>query len=223
MKGRIAEIFESIQGEGIYTGVKQVFVRFFGCNLHCRYCDTKLYRYDEYLPQEVLYRVQRFGNASPFVALTGGEPLLQVDFLKEIASLLKHDGRVTYLETNGTLPGQLSEVIAKIDIIAMDIKLASSTGMPSFIAQHREFLKVAKAKEVFIKIVASKDTRASEMIEAFSLVAEFDKNIPVILQPNFFEFGQALWDRMEEFKALGQNYLNDIRVLAQFHKIVGAR
>jgi len=37
----IAEIFSSIQGEGLYVGRRQIFIRFCGCNLNCRYCDTE--------------------------------------------------------------------------------------------------------------------------------------------------------------------------------------
>ena len=37
----LAEIFSGIQGEGIFVGVRHLFVRFCGCNRHCRYCDTR--------------------------------------------------------------------------------------------------------------------------------------------------------------------------------------
>lgn len=223
MKARISEIFESIQGEGIYTGQKQVFVRFFGCNLNCNYCDTKLFRYDEYLPKDVLYLIQRFGNGYQAVSLTGGEPLLQKDFLKEMLPLIKKANKRVHLETNGTLSCALREVIDYIDIIAMDIKLPSSGAGPDLFSEHSEFLKIARNKDVFIKTIICPDTKESDILKAFSLVSLVDRNIPFVLQPNHFEFNQRLWERMEEFKTLGADYLNDIRMRLQFHKIVGAR
>ncbi|MCL5059022.1 MAG: 7-carboxy-7-deazaguanine synthase QueE, partial [Actinobacteria bacterium] len=40
MKAAVREIFSSVQGEGPYVGTRQIFIRFDGCNLSCRYCDT---------------------------------------------------------------------------------------------------------------------------------------------------------------------------------------
>ena len=48
-KTKVREIFTSIQGEGPYVGVKQLFVRFCGCNLRCDYCDTDVSTNEEYL------------------------------------------------------------------------------------------------------------------------------------------------------------------------------
>lgn len=223
MKGRISEIFESIQGEGIYTGQKQVFVRFFGCNLNCNYCDTKLFRYDEYLPKDVLYLTLRFGNNYQSISLTGGEPLLQKDFLKELLPLVKKEKRLVYLETNGTLFCALKEIIDYVDIIAMDIKLPSSGGGADFSERHREFLKIARAKDVFIKAVICPETKESDILEAFSLVGLIDRTIPFVLQPNHFELNQRLWEKIEEFKSKGFSFLNDIRTMIQLHKIVGMR
>ena len=47
-KARIADIFSSVQGEGIYAGEPQVFVRFYGCKYNCRFCDTHLSAYNKY-------------------------------------------------------------------------------------------------------------------------------------------------------------------------------
>ena len=62
------------------------------------------------------------------MSLTGGEPLLQVDFIKNLAPKIKERGLKVYLETNGTMPERLSEIIGHVDTVAMDVKLPSISG-----------------------------------------------------------------------------------------------
>jgi organic radical activating enzyme len=127
MKAKISEIFKSIQGEGVYQGTEQVFVRFFGCNVHCSFCDTRLNNYSEKTVEEVLKDILLLGECGA-VSLTGGEPLIYADFIKILAAGLKASGKTIYLETNGILHENLKEVIDLTDVIAMDFKLPSSTG-----------------------------------------------------------------------------------------------
>jgi len=56
IKGKIAEIYDSYQGEGIFLGEKQVFVRFFGCNFDCEFCDTNHQEYSEKTIDQGNYR-----------------------------------------------------------------------------------------------------------------------------------------------------------------------
>ena len=88
---RIKEIFESIQGEGPYIGCKQIFVRFCNCNLKCNYCDTEFAPdeyFEEFTPQELAAYLKKFDlKTIHSVSLTGGEPLLAVDFLKKFLPL----------------------------------------------------------------------------------------------------------------------------------------
>src|SRR3990167_3151859 len=103
MTGKIAEVFDSIQGEGLYLGEKQIFVRFFGCNLSCKFCDTKSDRFTEYEPEELFEEIKLYHNSFHSISFTGGEPLLQNDCLKEVLKLTSGHGYKNYLETNGTL------------------------------------------------------------------------------------------------------------------------
>ncbi len=138
MKAQITEIFHSLQGEGKYTGAAQVFVRFFGCNLRCRFCDTPhalggpLARFQEYSTGEVLNEIQGLWKKDCHsVSVTGGEPLEQADFLKELLPQLQARGQKVYLETNGVLVEELAGVIDHVDIVSMDFKLPSSTRAPA--------------------------------------------------------------------------------------------
>ena len=161
-KGKIVEIFHSIQGEGLYVGAPQIFVRFYGCNLNCKFCDTKLTRFDKYSDIEAFEALLSFRDKFHSVCFTGGEPLLQKDFLKKVSTLIKQKGLVVYLETNGTLFNELSDIIDYVDIVAMDWKLSSSTGLRDFKEEHTEFLRIALEKDVFVKIVICNSTQFSE-------------------------------------------------------------
>ena len=88
LEGKVSEVFKSIQGEGLYQGVDQVFVRFFGCNLKCNFCDTELDYYKKKTTSELFNEINSFGDCHS-LSITGGEPLLQIDFLKDLLKFLK--------------------------------------------------------------------------------------------------------------------------------------
>ncbi|HDI12926.1 MAG TPA: 7-carboxy-7-deazaguanine synthase QueE, partial [Hadesarchaea archaeon] len=144
-RGYIGEIFNSIQGEGLYTGKRQVFIRFSGCNLNCVYCDSRefrdlrparcrielspgsgkfRYKKNPMRSVDVLHHVKRLVTPSTHsVSLTGGEPLMAGDFLVEVASACRRAGLTTYLETNGTNSKMIEKVAEYVSIAAIDIKL----------------------------------------------------------------------------------------------------
>lgn len=116
----IKEIYYTIQGEGYYTGRPAVFCRFSGCNLwsgrevdrdkaQCVFCDTDFigidgqsgnkYKTAKLLVREILSYWP--SKVYPFVVLTGGEPMLQVD--KNLINELKNNNFEIAIETNGTI------------------------------------------------------------------------------------------------------------------------
>lgn len=223
MKGKIAEVFESFQGEGLYLGERQLFVRFFGCNLSCKFCDTKLNKFVEYSPQELLLELKKYNEDYHSVAFTGGEPLLQKDFLKEAAALTHSHGFKNYLETNGTLAAALEEVIDLFDIVAMDIKLPSSTSLDGFWQEHRRFLEVAKRKEIFLKMVICESTEEGDLLRAVELIKTTHHSAVLILQPNSYEDFDNLAPKLEKFKAVATQNSITACIIAQIHKIMGLR
>jgi len=223
MTGRITEVFDSVQGEGLYVGEKQLFVRFFGCNLRCKFCDTRLSRFIEYEPQELLEELKLYEDDYHSVSFTGGEPLLQVDFLKEVLKLSCTDGYKNYLETNGTLVGELEKVIDYLDIVAMDLKLPSSTDMGMLWGMHRKFLKVASKKEVFLKVVICQSTKEEDLIEALGLIKEVNKSVILVLQPNSFEDYNQMREKLETFRYICEKADVTACVIPQVHKIAGVK
>jgi organic radical activating enzyme len=218
-KAKVSEIFKSIQGEGIYQGVFQVFVRFFGCNLNCTFCDTRLNFYQEFDLDTLLKRIFSYTDYYS-ISLTGGEPLLQIDFLRELVKILKKKNKLIYLETNGTLPSHLEEIIDFLDIISMDFKLPSSTQGDSFWERHRRFLKIALKKEVFVKAVICKNTTLEDIKKSLSLLKEMKREIYFILQPNFFQNDEELKKKMSYFLSFCKKEYKKVEIRKQLHKII---
>lgn len=243
MAAPLIEVFTSFQGEGPYVGYPQLFIRFAGCNLRCRYCDTPVTAGESarievtagrgdfrLLPNPVsAQRLLPFVRGAPrwlhSWSLTGGEPLLYPAFLRELLSAARSASIKIYLETNGTLHEALTEVIDLVDIIAMDIKLPSSSGLPPLWTRHREFLAVAKQKQVFVKVVIGKETEEDEIEIAASLVASVAAGTPFILQPVSGPAGVEVISTEHLFKLYRRacGYLGNVRVIPQVHKAAGWR
>ena len=225
-KANIMEVFRSVQGEGKYAGVDQVFVRFFECNMRCVWCDTPnsigdtVRRFDAVTLDELWRKICDLWEGCHSVSLTGGEPLLQAEFIRALLPRLKKTGAVSYLETNGILPGALESVIEGMDIIAMDIKLPSSTGCRPYWEEHEAFLKVARCKDVFVKSVITSGTSDEDVLRSAGLIAGIDPGIPYILQPNYFERDNGAVKKCVAFQKACSPRLNNVRILPQIHKFM---
>lgn len=103
----INEAFCSLQGEGFWAGAKRVFLRFQGCNLKCSIdgdegfdCDTEFTSGNKMTFVEISQMVQKMWSDEPHVVLTGGEPLLHLDY--DFFDQAHKHGWTCYIETNGT-------------------------------------------------------------------------------------------------------------------------
>lgn len=121
----ISEIFYSVQGEGILTGVPSVFIRTSGCNLRCRWCDTPYASWnpegDELSTEQIMQRIAQW-PAARHVVLTGGEPMVARG-IRELAGALRDSGLHITIETAGTIaPGGIA-----CDLASLSPKLSHST------------------------------------------------------------------------------------------------
>lgn len=120
---RIAEIYKSIQGEGLLTGVESVFVRASGCNLRCWFCDTPYASWqpegDDLPVSEIVQRVTALG--CQHVVLTGGEPMLFAELVPLCEELTQLRLHIT-IETAGTL-----HLPVACDLMSISPKRANST------------------------------------------------------------------------------------------------
>ncbi|MBE9536465.1 MAG: 7-carboxy-7-deazaguanine synthase QueE [Proteobacteria bacterium] len=242
----LSEIFSSIQGEGPYIGMRQVFVRFLDCNLDCSYCDTENKRavlrecriekeagigLFSYLPNPVsideleasLTALEGFDGLHHSISITGGEPLLQAEFIRGWLEAAKKR-RAIYLETNGTLPEKLKSLIDKIDIISMDIKLPGTGAIAPQWEAHRSFLEIAAEREVFVKVVVSAATKDGELDHALEIIESVNAAIPLVIQamtvdgrPDEGLSPRRIFDIQER----ASRRLKDVRIIPQTHKITG--
>lgn len=231
IKAEIVDIFSSIQGEGVFLGARQIFVRFKQCNLKCSYCDEpRDGKATEYTPLELLSEVKYIELAKGphhSVSITGGEPLVYSEFLKIFLKLLKKEGMTTYLETNGTLPRELDKVIDSVDIVAMDFKLPSSTGEKPFWDEHLEFLRIASWKKAFVKTIVTENTTKADIVKAAELVKKIKGNIPFVIQPAspLKKEDKVLGSEiLMKFVEIGLKHnVDNIRVIPQMHKKLGVK
>ncbi len=221
-KGKIVEIFKSVQGEGKFIGLPQIFLRLSLCNLQCTYCDTDFHSGTWMGTEEVVRSVERLLNAHPEVhclSVTGGEPLLQSEFLQKLLPGLRQRAAI-FLETNGTIVSGLVPILRWVDIISMDIKLASASLTEDCWQQHREFLEISKTKDTYVKVVLSGQTTDEDVEKAVALVAAVSPRMCFVLRP-VTPLGLATAPaaaQMEKWMQAARSLLADVRVVPQMHK-----
>lgn len=225
----INEVFFSYQGEGIYAGIPQIFVRFVGCNLNCNYCDTKKAlkisnKNSKYFTTQALFEYiidvynqnkENFYSQKPSISFTGGEPLIYADFILELLQKYIKNKFSIYLETNGTLSQQLKKIYKYCDVVAMDIKFQSACGKDLF-KEHKKFIEVCKNK-AFIKTVINKDTKEQEFVKAIKLISSISNKIKLIIQPASFD--KIVNEKNFQFYSIANLKLQDVRILPQLHKL----
>lgn len=213
----IVDIFSSIQGEGIYIGFRQIFIRFAGCHLSCDYCDEYTAEGKNMIQEEAINVVNKLNKVFHHsISLTGGEPLLQVD---EIKKLIPNLPLPIYLESSATLPQHLEELYKNIDIFSFDFK-------PGYEDEFLKCLKLVKDENVFVKYVVLKETTAKEIRDAAKLISSLNQDIPFVLQPvtpHRKIKHRPHPDNLLAFEVVARRSLNDVRVIPQTHKILGLK
>ncbi len=246
---QVEEIFSSIQGEGPWVGQRHIFVRFSGCDIRCKYCDTRAAVGDgsgrerggagfclvqgspgskEYeqaprllSPHQVTEFCSRLvipGPSRPTLSLTGGEPLLHHEFLAAWLPAMR-SGYSIYLETNGIRHEAMRELREMIDIVSMDFKLPSATGLRPFWDEHGKFLAAARGKTLFVKVVVTADTTRDDILTSANTIAAYDASVPLVIQPASGPLAPES-SQLIYFQQAALGSLADVRVIPQTHKLL---
>ena len=219
---KVAEKFVSINGEGKRAGQLAVFIRFTGCNLKCKYCDTmwansKDTSFEAMTAKQILDYI--LDTKVKNVTLTGGEPLLQENISQLITMLLENNLRVE-IETNGSVDilsirKKCQEYITKNNIInnltfTVDYK-TSCSGMEEFMCMPN-FANVDKQDTVKFVCGSVDDLKtAKQVIEKYKLT----EKCSVYLSSAFGLISPA--DIVEFMK---QENMNDVNLQLQMHTFI---
>lgn len=201
---KINEIFYSLEGEGAWQGYPTIFIRFAGCNLKCSWCDTDHISFEKIDIQKVLMEIEKYPCRR--IKITGGEPLLQSKKVPMLMKILKDNGYIVALETNGTFFNW--QAFNRADLICMDIKPPSSEEESKFnviMRTHHEF-----GDKTEFKIVIS-DLRDLVFAESYALLPN------IVLMPNSKSGNpKSLIDEMK-------NRFPESRFGIRLHEVLGIR
>lgn len=236
------EVFTSVQGEGLFIGRRQIFVRFADCNLNCKYCDTKYAQkpggdvrfenapcsgsfYKERNPtppfrlNEYIDLCHTLDPSIHSISLTGGEPLLQWEFIEFFLRTYKKD-RIFHLETNGTLPDALAKVVKFVDFISMDMK-TNYFKEQDFPEIQERFLSIAAHKPIQIKTVIEEDTDTEHFFQAVDIIAQINNETPLIIQP---ETGKNIdASILLSLQKKASEKLKNVLIIPQAHPTMGVK
>jgi len=204
----VNEIFKSIEGEGIRTGYPVTFIRLYGCNLDCSYCDTSYScegkDYTEMQIPSIVKGVEKLGVKR--ITLTGGEPLIHKN-VEGLVDELLNEGFEVNIETNGSV--DIYPYIKKPNvIITMDYKSISSGENSKMNPANFRYLR---EQDVLKFVVGSKE----DLADMKRIIETYSPSCNIFVSPIF---NQIETSEIVEF--IKDNKLNEVRVQVQLHKII---
>jgi 7-carboxy-7-deazaguanine synthase len=206
----VSEIVSSLQGEGKYTGYPTTFVRLFGCNLKCGFCDAQYAsngRRKRMSIDTILNYI--FKMANNHVCITGGEPLLQENVYCLVYELVDKGIKVS-IETNGAV--KIDETPVRSYNYCMDIKCPSSKMEKKNI--YSNLVNLMSNDEV--KFVIS-DIEDYEFAKA--VLRKYDTQAKIIFSPCFDKDGKHNGRELSQW--LLEDKLPNARLGMQTHKLLG--
>lgn len=211
---KINEIFKSISGEAANAGYPTTFIRTYGCNLRCTYCDS-MYAveggdYTVMNPNQILKKCDELGVKR--IVLTGGEPLMQPD-TPTLVDKLCDAGYGVEIETNGAV--NLSDFHERLTTVnklflsyTMDMKSLSSGMAHRMISKNLEFLGPNDVVKFVVGTILDLQ-QMKEVINAYNIQAQ------VFVSPIF---GAITPQQIVDYVL--ENNLNDVRTQIQLHKVI---
>lgn len=207
------EVFSSVQGEGVDAGKPCTFVRLYGCNLRCAYCDQPQRPKDRKKASigTLVSEVQRIGV--PNVCITGGEPLTQHEAVYPLVLELVGLGYNVSIETNGCCNIDFDDYKRSFKYI-MDVKCPSSGEVHHNILEN---LMNLKANDEVVFVISNR----KDYEYARKVIQQYPTQATLIFSPCFDTEGPVIGEELVDW--LLKDKLYNVRVSIQMHKCLGVR
>lgn len=208
---KVVEIFKSIDGEGKRAGLPTTFIRLYGCNLHCSYCDTRYGCEDANFQimsiPEIMNKVYELGVKS--ITITGGEPLIHSGIQNLIKMLIK-EGFWVNVETNGSVPLVMPEPTVNRNLLfyTMDYKCPSSD------MEHKMALyNLSALTEMDVLKFVVGDIK--DLDKALEIIETYEPKATIYFSPVFNKI-----ETSDIVDYILTHKLHNCRVQVQLHKII---
>jgi len=218
---KVVEIFQSVQGEGRFIGHLMTFVRLFGCNLRCKYCDSEYSwkgpHYSDMSVADVVRHVRMYDNR--WVCITGGEPLVQKRELGSLINQLLAREYKVLVETNGSLP--IWEVYRYRDVLwDVDVKGPSSGEEGSFLKENLRYINPPD----YLKFVVGSEGDYKFLVDFLKWLSNSEDYhyVDIVVQPEGSlptERVTGILERLKDEK-LPERIRTHVRFLPQWHRIL---
>jgi 7-carboxy-7-deazaguanine synthase len=234
---RLSEIFTSIEGEGILFGTKTMFVRLAGCPFECHWCDTPyalpMDSGIDYSVEDVKEIISKSLQPNTYkINFTGGEPLVQYEAVRELAKFVRQKGLRAYLESSCYDAARFAKVLPYIDICKIELKLRDSKIVNekqycNLLKNELECLRQAASscKTTYIKVVVTNSSNLTDfkdIVQKVFRIAKPSELAGFIIQPSY-RIDEPTLDVLLGFYDAVYPIYDQVRVVPQLHKIIGAR
>lgn len=197
----LSSIQVDIQRKGIYIGQRHCMVKFALSNTESPYMDIPL-EGKEYAPEEVLAELKDFKKQKPeMICFTGGEPLLQIDYYRD---LLEELPLPLYFETNATVPERIADVKDYVSMFCLQL-------LPAYQKEFIESMIAVRDSDYYVRLIIEKDMSPKEIEDYAKIIASVNDAKPLILEPLF---GVKNYLALQ---AMALRHLKDVRVIPRMH------
>lgn len=226
MKLGIHSIYRATEGEGVFIGTPQIFVRFQGCAIGCINCDSKdtwEFTDETRSMASVLTEIEEISGQYPHrlkrVSITGGDPLHPKHNDSVLALVKELKKRAFYINIEAAGTRVPDEIFDSIDYISFDVK-TPSTGVKPNLKLIKKLSEQYQGKSQVKSVVADKKDFefVYDLYQSTLKELDYNNSIPWILTPCYEPGEEFPKDRFLKVVELNENFGAPFRVIGQQHK-----